>query len=262
MSKQLHELTPLLDCDIMLYRCGFAADSQVKKDIEASGVSDKDEINEILQATDYTNFALGNVKTVMEDLLSAFDAHGDGAYKAFLSGRGNFREQVATLLPYKGNRDELHKPKYYADIKRYLSEVYRAVSIDGREADDALGCEQWACKDRSTCIVTVDKDLDMIPGYHYNWVKKEFYDQDLDTANRFLFYQMLTGDRTDNIPGIKGIGDVRAGKLLRSLGLESARAVVQEEYQKQYGEHWQQAYNEVATLLWIQRVEGKECPYL
>lgn len=261
-------LTPLIDCDILVYRCGFAADSQVKRDVlEQSGGIPEEDLKQILEQTDYLNFALGNVKSVMHEVLDTFrvapsPAGDKQGYRAFLTGSGNFREQLATILPYKGNRDELHKPKYYREIKSYLVDIWRATVVHGREADDALGCEQWKHKDRSTCIVTIDKDLDMVPGYHYNWVKKEFYDVSLDDANKFLFYQMLTGDRTDNIPGINKIGEVRATKLLDGLDLESARNVVISKYREQYGEAWEQAYNEVAGLLWIQRIEGKECPYL
>ena len=254
-------LTPLLDCDILVYRCGFAADSQVKRDIEeqSGGTLSEDEVKQELEKTDYLNFALGNVKSVMHDVLDAFCTK---EYRAYLTGSGNFREQLATILPYKGNRDELHKPKYYREIKQYLTDVWGAELVHGREADDALGCEQWKHKDRSTCIVSIDKDLDMIPGFHYNWVRKEFYDVDIQDANKFLFYQMLTGDRTDNIPGIKGVGPVRAKKLLGDGTMEDNRRVVQEQYRQQYGDEWEAAYHEVASLLWIQRIEGKECPYL
>lgn len=255
-------LTPLIDSDILVYRCGFAADSQVKKNVleESGGMPDED-LQEILNETDYVNFALGNVKTVMVDLLDRFGVKDD-SYKAYLTGTGNYRESLATILPYKGNRDELHKPKYYNEIKQYLRDVWGAELVNGREADDALGCVQWNNKNRSTCIVSIDKDLDMIPGYHYNWVKQEFYDQSLEDANKFLFYQMLIGDRVDNIPGIDGIGKVRADKLLRGLVLEDARRAVQSCYKEQYSDKWEQAYYEVGNLLWIQRVEGKECPYL
>jgi hypothetical protein len=255
-------LMPLIDADILVYRCGFAADSQVKRDIlEASGGLPDEDLQEILNETDYVNFALGNVKTVMQDFLDRFGVKDDG-YKAYLTGSGNYREGLATLLPYKGNRDELHKPKYYSEIKQYLRDVWGAELISGREADDALGCVQWDNKDRSTCIVSIDKDLDMIPGYHYNWVKQEFYDQSLEDANRFLFYQMLIGDRVDNIPGIKGVGTKTADKLLDGLALSDARDVVIQQYKQQYGDTWEQAYHEVGNLLWIQRVEGKACPYL
>jgi hypothetical protein len=261
-SNPMHGLTPLIDADILVYRCGFAADSQVKRDIlEASGGMPDEDLKEILNETDYVNFALGNVKTVMQDFLDRFGVKDD-SYKAYLTGSGNFRDQLATILPYKGNRDELHKPKYYSEIKQYLVDVWGSTVISGREADDALGCEQWANKSRGTCIVTIDKDLDQIPGYHYSWVKQEFYDQPLEDANKFIFYQMLTGDRVDNIPGIKGVGSKTAEKLLGGLALEDARELVRARYRTQYANEWERAYYEVGNLLWIQRIEGKECPYL
>jgi hypothetical protein len=40
------------------------------------------------------------------------------------------------------------------------------------------------------------------------------------------------------------------------------RTIVQEQYKKQYGEDWEKAYTEVGELLWMQRVEGKTCPFL
>ena len=60
---------------------------------------------------------------------------------------------------------------------------------------------------------------------------------------------MLTGDRTDNIPGIKGIGDKKADKILDGLEEEEdLYRVVLEEYK----------YNrdyllEQGRLLWIRR---------
>jgi len=123
------------------------------------------------------------------------------------------------------------------------------------EADDAQGIEQWAKTDRSTCIVTIDKDLNMIPGWHYNFVKDEFKYWKLSESNRFFWWQMLVGDRTDNIPGIDKIGPVRADKLLDST--KNWKQVVENEYKRQYGEGWHLAFDEVARLLWILREEDK-----
>lgn len=255
------ELHPLIDCDILVYRCGFAADAQVKRDLKSQnpGIGD-DDLAAKMQELDYVHYALGNTKEVMDDVIRQFHPE----YRAFLSGSGNFREQMATILPYKGNRDPTHKPKYYREIKDYLRDVWGAEVVNGREADDAIGCAQWAAKDRDTIIVSIDKDLDMIPGPHYNWVKNFAYDVSLNNANLMLFYQMLTGDRTDNIPGIPGIGPKTADRMIENLKSELplVRAAVQQAYKKYYGADWETFYDEVAALLWIQRVPDKECPFL
>lgn len=254
------KLRPLIDGDIMLYACGFAADSQIKKEYkEHFPEASDEEVAQAMAETEYTNYALGNVKSVLDDICAMFSKD----YKLYLTGAGNFREQIATILPYKGNRDETHKPKYYRDIKDYLKDFWNATTIFGREADDALGCEQWAHKDRSTVIVTIDKDLNQIPGYHYNWRKNLFFDVSLTDANAFFWYQMLDGDKTDNIPGIKGLGEKKIPKLFNgATDIPTLRAIVQEQYKKQYGPDWERAYHEVADLLWMQRVEGKTCPFL
>lgn len=250
--------TLLWDADILRYRCGFAADSQVKKQLIEEGVSAED-LAARMEELDYTAFALGNVKTVIEDVASRYGRD----YKMYLTGSGNFREQLATIRPYKGNRDTTHKPKYYKEIKDYLINVWKAEVVEGREADDALGCEQWSERTKSTIIVTIDKDLDMIPGWHYNWVKGSLYDVSYDDANRFFFWQMLVGDTTDNIPGIDKIGPKTADKLLtEGMSVSEMRSVVQDKYKLQYGDTWEEAYTECAALLWIERKPGIKCPFL
>lgn len=252
MNEEMKRLNPLIDADILVYRCGFAADSQAKRDL-----------GEAAAETDYTGWALANVKAVIETVLNdVFTLH---TWKAiYLSGSDNFREQVATILPYKGNRDATHKPKYYREIKDYLIDRWDAQVIDGMEADDAIGIEQFRNKDKSTVIVSIDKDLNTIPGYHYNWVKQDFYYVNMTQANNFFFLQMLEGDRTDNIPGIDGIGPKTCLKILAEVGEDTVklRERVIQLYKNQYGNQWLESYNEVAKLLWILRESDKGCPFL
>lgn len=232
-------LNPLIDGDILVYRCGFAA----KED----------------EPLEYT---LHTVKSVLEFIYDKFPERKWS--KLYLTGKDNFRDTLATLQVYKGNRDPSHKPQYYQEIKDYLINVHGAETIIGQEADDAQGIEQWSHKDKSTVIVGIDKDLKMIPGYHYNWVKDILEYQNLRDANEFFFFQMLTGDRTDNIPGIKGVGDKTAAKLLAPAvkNITAMQKVVMDQYIKQYGEEVApMAYREVANLLWIRREENQECPF-
>lgn len=258
MSKRLI----LIDGDILQYRCGFAADGQLRRDLKEKNPEWSDEqVKEEMESLDYLAFALRNVRSAIEDM---FKELGNHPYKLFLTGEGNFRDQIATIKPYKGNRDSSHRPKYYREIKEYMIDRWGAEVIRGKEADDALGVEQWARPDKSSVIVTVDKDLDMIPGWHYNWVKREKYCVSLQEANYHFFFQMLKGDSTDNIPGINRLGDARIPPLLDPIAhdTEAMKALVAEKYQNQYGDNWKDAYNEVAALLWMERVEGQPCDFL
>ena len=156
-------------------------------------------------------------------------------YKVYLTGKGNFRDDVASILPYKGNRDDLHKPIHYDAIKQYLIDVWDAEVIEGMEADDAMAIAQsdalvWDFDERadrflpeegSTVICTIDKDLRMVPGYHYNWNKDEHPVWVSEVEGIKWFYtQLLTGDMTDNIQGIPGVGPKKAEKILEGCETE------------------------------------------
>ena len=57
----------------------------------------------------------------------------------------------------------------------------------------------------------------MIPGDHYRFKRggdNQRYTVSLDQANRNFFIQCLTGDTSDNIPGIRGVGVKTAEKIL------------------------------------------------
>lgn len=256
-------LRPLVDGDPIVYREGFAADGQLKKEYKEQHPDATDEeAKSALEGVDYLGIALYNTREMLEGIVARFTADAPSLY---LTGSGNFRESLATLLPYKGNRDPTHKPKYYREIKQYMEDQWDAVVTKGIEADDAIATEQWRHKDRSTVICTIDKDLLFgVPGFNYNYVKQLFTSTRVKDANLFLFRQMLEGDRTDNIPGIDGLGPKRIDKLFDSLDndIDAIREAVKAEYTKQYGEQGELAYREVGELLWIRRVEGQGCPLL
>jgi 5'-3' exonuclease len=51
------------------------------------------------------------------------------------------------------------------------------------------------------------------------------------------------GDSVDNIPGLPGVGPVKAAKLLEGLTThEERRSAVIDAYIDMYGEHWQNHY--------------------
>src|SRR5687768_549026 len=121
--KTEKDLKPLIDLDILRYRCGFAADSQIKKEYKENhpGCSDE-EVQHYMDNLDYTALALQNVKTILLGVTERFNEE----YKAYIQGDGNFRDQLATIKPYKGNRDKNHKPKYYKEIKEYVINQWNA----------------------------------------------------------------------------------------------------------------------------------------
>lgn len=245
-SDKHFSLVPLIDGDILTYRLGFAADAGAKKDSP-----------EGWESLDYLEWALHLVDNQMQAIIDMFN--GDGKLWLYLSGKNNFRFDIATIKPYKGNRDPSKKPKYYDQLRDYMVQEWGAVMTDGIEADDALGTHQFSKKDKSTVICTIDKDLNMIPGFHFNFVKGEFYDVKMADANMFFLRQLLTGDSTDNIPGIRGVAEKTSRKLIPDGTTEDqAIQIVGKAYRECYKESAPEALEEIARLLWIRRHEGED----
>ena len=155
------------------------------------------------------------INSTMQDIMGAcFATEAD--LMVAIKGHGNFRKD---LYPdYKKNRPEL-LPKEKEALNyahNYMKEKWKGVEATGMEADD-LVCI-WAYEARENedqfVICGIDKDLKQIPGNHYNYNKKEHEFVDDQSAYHNLMVQCLTGDTSDNIPGIRGIGPVKAKRIL------------------------------------------------
>lgn len=180
----------LIDADILVYRVGFSADKN----------------------RDSEEYAMKTMRGAIQSLIMQ-DLIECETWQLYLTGKGNFRYDIATTAPYKGNRKS-PKPTHYEVLREYLAEEEGAIVITGMEADDALAIEQTKRGDESV-IATVDKDLKQVPGWHYNFVKREKFYMNQEEADLWLYKQIVMGDAVDNIIGVKGIGDKKADKLLR-----------------------------------------------
>lgn len=171
----------------------------------------------------------------------------------YVSGVGNFRHAIATRASYKGNRPE--KPKNLKAVIEDLVESGAVVSA-GEEADDLLGIAATTHKDSVVC--SVDKDLMQLPGRHYNFVTKEEVTVSVKDAAINFYAQVLSGDATDNIPGVTGIGPVKAHKLLADCASPSACwARILEVYIDVYKEHGEAYAIEAARLVYVRRKAGE-----
>lgn len=215
----------LIDADILVYRIAF-------------GCQD-----------DEVDYAYKNMDNLIADILVGVGADAT-PFKLFLTGDGNFRKEVATIQPYKGTRSS-EKPTHYQALRDYLVDHWGAEVITGMEADDALAIHGTQMKDECV-IVSVDKDLLQVAGWHYNFNKKQMiYVSDFEGTYN-LYHQMLTGDRVDNIRGVMGIGQVKATKLLKDCDTEYKMfATVLEAYDNNLEE-----LIENARLLYLLRHEG------
>ena len=220
----------LVDADLITYRAGFGSKG------------------DFLLAVDIT-----------DSWLMEFEDRFGKDMRVFLSGPTNFRNSVATLQPYKGNRNPLHKPVHYKAIREYMINFWKAEVTDGIEADDIIGLTY----DSDTIIASIDKDLKQLPNStHYDFVKKEVFFIDEEEAWFNFYLQLLTGDLSDNIPGQRNPSKSHhknppnftkntATKFLSMTGnqLEAVKDV----FRTNHGKNWEKVFDEIATLLWIQR---------
>lgn len=218
MSSELPKVA-LLDADVIVYRIAFASE---------------DETEEIC-------FARAK-ELILEIVFTELNCDD---YKAYLTGKGNFRHMVAKTAPYKGNRKDAPRPKHYEALREYLKRL-GAELVEGQEADDAIAIE---ASQGDYWIVSIDKDFDQVPGWHYNFVRKEKYFISEEEGTRNFYTQILTGDRVDNILGIKGIGPVKAAKILENCTTERT---FYDACVKAYDGDAERV-NENAVLLWLRR---------
>lgn len=177
----------LIDADIVAFRTAASAEND---DLE---------------------IALLRADKLMRDILEATNAT---SYVASLTGADNFRKEINPA--YKANRKDKEPPRWLSDTQQFLMREWKAEPTYGFEADDMLGMLQT----EETVICSIDKDLLQIPGQHYNFVKQEFYTVTELGGLQSFYRSALVGDTADNIFGVKGIGKVKAAKLIDPLTTE------------------------------------------
>jgi DNA polymerase I len=157
-------------------------------------------------------------------LAVAFDTHAPTPrhveYPAYKAQREEMPEELGAAIPH---------------VRRFIEAMnIRVLAIDGYEADDLIGTlARRAEKDGfDTYMVTPDKDFGQLVDEHtFLWKPgRQGSDVELmkmeDICARWGIQHVdqvidilgLMGDASDNIPGIKGVGEKTAAKLISQFG--------------------------------------------
>lgn len=150
--------------------------------------------------------------------------------------RGGSVDRVEMFEAYKANRDET--PEAIKIAVPYIEQILKAMHIpimvkEGFEADDVIGTlsKQAEKEGYKTFMVTPDKDFAQLVsdnifmyrpvfgGGYETWgieeVKKKF---EIDDPLQVIDFLGMMGDSSDNIPGLPGVGEKTAKKLLAEYG--------------------------------------------
>lgn len=199
--------------------------------------------------------AFHNLKNIVDKML---DVVRPEAFVFYLSGDKNYRYDIATIRPYKGNRKQ-PKPVWFYETREYLMNNWGAEVTDGIEADDACAIEQTKALDNGeiSVIASIDKDLLQVPGWNFNYTTNHFkHVTELEGWYNF-YHQMLVGDVTDNICGVTGVGKKNAERILKgATNRADLHQRVENEYKRVYGSDWDRVMLENGRLLYLQRKEG------
>ena len=246
-----------IDGDVICYAAGFAAQSNeyhIRGDVfvcKAAAIVfckrydlDIEEI-ETRIIPEPIEFCLSTVKRMVKNIV---DKSGSETYTIILSGKDNFRVDVATIQPYKGNRVAA-KPIHYEAIRTYISTVLNSITVEGEEADDYLSYRMVSHNE--TCA-TIDKDLRNTSGWHYNWNHDMVEYVPLREANQNFWKQMLTGDATDNIAGLYKL---TGSKCSAALKAEIDNCLTYREMQDAVVDAYARAFEKLANKMEVPYVE-------
>lgn len=226
-------MVAIIDGDILMYRICFTTDPDA-------------ELYAIKKHCD----------TYMKSLL---DRVGCSHYVALLGIHGSNNTKYDIFPEYKKGRP-LNKPPHWNIVMNYLTSKWGFVPVSGCEVDDAVRfCYEETPSSEKAIIVSSDKDLLQIPGNHFimGVMRKgkiarqdEIREVSFIEGERTFYKMMLTGDITDNVKGIDGIGPKKAEKLLAAATTTlEMMLIVQFQYQQAFGEDWKTRIAVTATLL-------------
>lgn len=221
---------------------------------------------------------------VDQRIQSIIETVGANAYEVYLTGPGNYRNAIATIKPYKGQRVGLEKPYHWETVSRRLKDYWGAITFNGIEADDWLGIRGTE-EGHNYTACSRDKDIRQVPHcVHYSWPcgenqpavgpfvveghgiveasfklygkgeKKTKSWKITGHGDAFLFAQLLVGDSVDNIPGCPGVGPAKIPGLFGDCTTQEDffKACVYQ-YHRVYGDSWKDALEENMRLLYLCR---------
>ena len=179
---------------------------------------------------------VGGVYHFVNILRKFLEEHNHDKVVVFWDGESNSSIRKSIYPQYKENRREsMNEYKYESylyqrsRVKQYLEEIFvRQIEVEDNEADDLIAHYCKISKDEQIIIFSADKDLTQLISEHvtiYSPITKQYFKNgDMISINKVdiphynvLVTKVFTGDKSDNIDGIQGLGEKTLVKLFPQL---------------------------------------------
>lgn len=220
-------------------------------------ISDPKERHEFSVEQD-TKFLMRCWEDLSNTIERALEAVYADDYLMAVKHSANFRMDLHPLYKFTRHSDPNKMNRFVPMLRKVMVQHGMAIYSEGREADDfiRMWSEQAKAAQEDFVVITEDKDLRCIAGTHYNPRTKMLTTVDEFSATKLFYLQMLIGDQVDSIPGVKGIGPVKAEQLLRSARTEEEmQEIVAFVYRDIMGDDWFNLMLSNGKMLHLQRHE-------
>jgi hypothetical protein len=157
--------------------------------------------------------AFSTIKSKLYNLKAKFKTD---KMELYVSGTGNFRNDLALPIKYKSGRKDTLRPLLLAECKEYIVKYHKAIVVDGVEVDDIVAQRMYDGFKSGQKIIGVSSDKDQA-GQGYGWIYNpekmddaqnvsglgELYIDDKDKlrgwGRKFLYLQFgMIGDSVDS----------------------------------------------------------------
>ena len=179
---------------------------------------------------------LGGIYHFINILRKFLEEHNLDKVVVFWDGDSNSSIRKSIYPRYKANRrQDMNEYKYESylqqksRVKQYLEEIFvRQVEMINNEADDLIAHYCKIATDEDVIIFSADKDLTQLISERvtiYSPISKQYFKNgDMITINKVdiphynvLLTKVFTGDKSDNIDGIEGLGEKTLVKFFPDL---------------------------------------------
>jgi len=179
---------------------------------------------------------IGGVYHFINTIRKFLEEHNHDKVVVFWDGDANSSVRKSIYPQYKNNRRHgMNEPKYESylqqkvRVKMYLEEVFvRQVEMINNEADDLISYYCKVATDENIIIFSADKDLTQLINERvtiYSPVHKQYFrNGDMISINKVdilhsnvTICKVFTGDKSDNIDGIEGLGEKTLVKLFPQM---------------------------------------------